>query len=151
MNKEALQALAKEVIKKIDFGTLVRNASKQVEKEGAKEVGNHPGFIVPAYLLVFGIWSAAASYDYISSKRGTMGRARRRGMWHLCILLLPMIYMVADMTFHANANDFKEMSTGLLALLFAFADFSCTVVGLWQLHVFRYRIVASIRSLQSLG
>lgn len=43
------------------------------------------------------------------------------------------------------------MSGALVAFLFAWVEFARTAVGLWQLHVFRHWVVASIRSLESLG
>lgn len=72
-------------------------------------------------------------------------------MRHLCILILPMLYMIIYVKYQADADDAKEVSPGVLALLFAFAEFCRTVVGLWQLHVFRHWAVGSIRSLQSPG
>lgn len=38
-----------------------------------------------------------------------------------------------------------------MALVFSFVEFSHTIVGLWQLHVFRHWVAARIRSLESLG
>lgn len=113
-------------------------------------VGDHWAFVVPA-LLVFSIWSAASSYDYISAKWCNVASARRHGMQHLCLLSFPMVYMVVYISFQAHVNDFKEMSTAIVAVLFAIIDFARTVVGLWQLHVFRHWVVASIRSIESLG
>lgn len=43
------------------------------------------------------------------------------------------------------------MSGGIVPVLFALLEFLRTVVGLWQLHIFRHWIVASMRSLESLG
>lgn len=116
-----------------------------VVMERAVHIGNLWGYVVPAYLFVFGIWGAASSYDYISSKWWTVGSARRQGMLHLCVLIVPMVYMLVYIVFQANARG------ALLALLFACFDFARTVVGLWQLHVFRHWVVASARSLESLG
>lgn len=117
-------------------------------KEEVVKVGDHCAFVVPAYLLVFGIWSGSSSYDYISSKWRTVGSLRRRGMMHLCALLFPIVYMIA---YVSDVKDYKEMSGGLVALLFACIEFARTVVGLWQLHVLRHWVVSSIRSIESLG
>lgn len=101
--------------------------------------------------MVFGVWSAASSYDYISAKWRTVASARSNGMRHLCILLFPMVYMVVYIRFQANVKDFKEMSGGVVALVFACVNFTRTVIGLWQLHIFRHWVVASIKSIESLG
>lgn len=121
-----------------------------VTNEG-KQLGDRIAFVLPAYFFVFGIWSVASSYDYISSKWRTVRSARQHGMRQLCILLLPMVYMILYIKVQADAEDAKEMSTGIIALLFAGVEFCRTAVGLWQLHVFRHWVAANIRSLESLG
>lgn len=68
-------------------------------------VGDHWAFVIPAYLLVFGIWSVASAYDFISSKWRTVGSARRHGLWHLCALVLPLAYMISYIRFQADMGD----------------------------------------------
>lgn len=131
--------------------TFIFASATFVMKVEVVKVGDHRAFVVPAYLLVFGIWSVASSYDYISGKWRPVATARCRGMRHLCVLLFPMVYMIVYIRFQADVKDFKEMSSALLALIFACADFARTVLGLWQLHVFRHWVVAGIKSLESLG
>ncbi len=43
------------------------------------------------------------------------------------------------------------MGTALVALLFAILHFCRTVMGLWQLHLFKQWAVASVKSMDSLG
>lgn len=62
-----------------------------------------------------------------------------------------MLYMLVYIYFQAEAGDYKEMSAGIVALAFAMVNFCRTVVRLWQLHVFKPWMVASIRSIRSLG
>lgn len=78
-----------------------------------KHVGDNLAFVLPAYIFVFGIWSATSSYDYISAKWQTVGEARRRGMRHLCVLILPMLYMLICIKFQADADDAKEVAPEL--------------------------------------
>lgn len=133
--------------------TVVAICEEVVAKEAAdlRKVGNRLPFVLPAYALVFGVCGFAAAYDFIASKWRTAGSRRRGGKAHLCLLRVPMAYMLAYIIFQHHAQDYKEMSGGIIALCFAFADFARTVMGLWQLHVFCHWAVASIRSLESLG
>lgn len=62
-----------------------------------------------------------------------------------------MAYMIAYIRFQAEVKDFKEMSGALVALLFAWVQFARTVVGLWQLHVFRHCAAASFETLSHLA
>lgn len=116
-----------------------------------KPIGDKFAFVLPTYIFVFGIWTAASSYDYISGKWWPVGSMRRRGVRHLCALTLPMLYMIFYIQLQVDADDAKEISAGILVLLFAVVEFCRTVAGLWQLHVFRQWVVSSIRSLESLG
>lgn len=93
----------------------------------------------------------ACSFDDIAAKWRTAGSRRRGAKAHLCILLAPMAYMLANITFEADADDYKEMSGGIIALVFTLVQFARTVVELRQLHVFRHWIIASVRSLESRG
>lgn len=128
-----------------------RFANDMYATKEVKQLGNSIAFVLPAYIFVFALWNAASSYDYISSKWLSVRIARRHGMRHLCVLILPMLYMVVYIKFQHDADDPKEMSAGIMALLFACVEFCRAIDGLWQLHVFRHWVAASIRSLESLG
>lgn len=60
-----------------------------------QDLGDHVGVVLLAYLFAFLIWTGASSYDYISGKWQTVARARSRGIRHICLLLFPMLYMLA--------------------------------------------------------
>lgn len=64
-----------------------------------QEVGDHVGLVLAAYLFVFGIQTAASSYDYISGKWQTVASARRRGMRHISLFVFPMLYILAYIKF----------------------------------------------------
>lgn len=89
-----------------------------------KAIGDNLAFVLPAYIFVFVIWSVASSYDYLSDKWQTVASARRRGVRHLFALILPMMYMGVYIKFQSDAEDAKEMSGGILALLCACVEHS---------------------------
>ena len=58
--------------------------------------------------------------------------------------------MSAYIYFQYKAGDFKEFSASFVALLFAVLHMARTMMGLWQLHVFKQWVVKSIISMESL-
>lgn len=108
-------------------------------------------FVLFAYFLVFGIWTLASGNDFISPNWKSVRRTRRLGQMHVLLVFLPMIYMVTYIIAQQKNGDYQEMGAALLALAFAVLHFIRTLVGLWQLHMFKKWAIASVQSMESLG
>ncbi len=118
---------------------------------GAESVADNVAFVLVAYILAFGIWTAASGNDFINSSWKSVRKTRHRGQWHVILVFVPMIYMSAYIYFQYQFGDYKEMSAAILALFFAVLHLVRTIAGLWQLHIFRQWTIESVKSLESLG
>ncbi len=118
---------------------------------GLKHLTESGAFVLFAYLLAFGIWTAASGNDFISSSWKSVRRTRRRGQLHIVFVFVPMIYMSVYIAVQYQNRDFQEMGAALLALAFAVLHLIRTIVGLWQLHIFKQWTIAAIKSMESLG
>ncbi len=107
--------------------------------------------VLIVYFLAFGIWTAAASNDFICSTWRSVGQTRRRGKFHVALAFIPMIFMSVYVVFQHKTKDYKEMGAALLALAFALLHLGRTFMGLWQLHMFKQWTISSIKSMESLG
>ncbi len=116
-----------------------------------KRLAENGAFVLFAYFLAFGIWTAASGNDFISSNWKTVRRTRRRGQMHVIFVFVPMIYMTVYIVAQQRNGDYQEMGAALLALAFAVLHLIRTVVGLWQLLIFKKWTISSIKSMESLG
>ncbi len=62
-----------------------------------------------------------------------------------------MPYICAYMYFQHVNQDYKEMGAALLASGVCLVAPCATLMGLWQLHVFKQWAISSIKSMESLG
>ncbi len=117
----------------------------------AKLIAENFWFVFFAYLLAIAAWTAVAANDFISSRWRTVAETRRRGQRHLLAVSLPMSYMAVYVYFQAKSGDYKEVCATLVAFVFAVLHMVRTVLGLWQLHVFKQWATRAICSMESLG
>ncbi len=116
-----------------------------------ESVANNPWFVLIAYFLAFGVWTAVAGNDFINARWKSVRMTRQRGQMHVVLVFVPMIYMTVYIIAQYEDGDYKEMGAAILALAFATLHLTRTVAGLWQLHIFKQWTVASIKSMESLG
>ncbi len=116
-----------------------------------KPLTENGAFVLFAYILAFGIWTAASGNDFISSSWKSVRHTRRRGQMHVVLVFVPMIYMSVYIASQYQNRDFQEMGAALLALAFAVLHLVRTIVGLWELHIFKQWTIAAMKSMESLG
>ena len=92
-----------------------------------EHVAGNWAFVGFAYLMTFGVWTAITQHDFISSKWLSVEKTRHRGLLHLGLILIPMVYMVVYIVLQGLAGDFKEMWTGFIAFAFVVVHFLRTV------------------------
>ncbi len=96
--------------------------------------------------LVCRYWKRFRFFPLDNSCRNT--KTRPQASTHY---VLPMAYMVVYVYFHAVFGNHKEVCLALVVFVCAASHALRTVLGLWQLHVFKHWAVRSICSLESLG
>lgn len=121
------------------------------EPDESSLLGNRPVLVIPTYLVVFLPWAIIQTIDFISSEWKTVQQTRRQGRIHMFILILPVIILAVYIYFQNKANDYKEMSTAILAIIISMTQLMRTWWGLWQLEEFKKWAAQAIRIMESHG
>ena len=105
--------------------------------EYAKAIGEHPAFIVCAYLMALVPWAVLNSYDFLDSNFRPLISIRRTARLHAIITSIPSIYILTYTISQIYAEDYKEMCTGFAALFLAGIHFTRCMVTLVHVRCFK--------------
>lgn len=103
-----------------------------------EELSNNPQYVVPSYLTAFLFTAILTNHDYISKSWKTVRRTRWFGKFHSLVSCFSIVIISIYVFVQAKSNDYKEMSTGIVAILIIAIHFARTFLGLWQLHCFSH-------------
>lgn len=115
------------------------------------DLSDNKSVVLVAYLCVFVPWTAVASLDFISAQWKSVRDSRHDAQYHLFFVIAPTFYIMFYIIVQATAEDFKEMSAAIVALIFSLHHVARTVWAIAQLSAFRTWAAESILALRENG
>lgn len=110
----------------------------------------HSGWVIGTYMAAFLPWALMQTIDLISHRWRTIFATRLYGYGFLIVSIIGLGLVLFYLVLQRQAQDYKEMAAGLVALALCLYNVLRSIYGLMQLHAFKSWNVRALKCIVQL-